>query len=73
MAKVKKVNENISFNYGSREADSGDTVMDVNISFENPADDSIIVHRLNTWLTAIGRSDLVVSYVEKRKGFDVSK
>jgi hypothetical protein len=68
MAKVKKVNENISFNYGSREADSGDTVMDVNISFENPADDSIIVHRLNTWLTAIGRSDLVVSYVEKKKG-----
>jgi hypothetical protein len=42
--------------------------MDVNISFENPADDSIIVHRLNTWLTAIGRSDLVVSYVEKKKG-----
>jgi hypothetical protein len=68
MAKVKKVNENISFNYGSREADSGDTVMDVNISFENPADDGIIVHRLNTWLTAIGRSDLVVNYVEKKKG-----
>lgn len=68
MAKVKKVNENISFNYGSREADSGDTVMDVNISFDNPADDSIIVHRLNTWLTAIGRSDLVVGYVEKKKG-----
>ena len=68
MAKVKKVNENFTLSYGSREADSGDTVMDVTINFDNPADDSIIVHRLNTWLKAIGRNDLTVSYVESKKG-----
>jgi hypothetical protein len=42
--------------------------MDVTINFDNPADDSIIVHRLNTWLKAIGRNDLAVGYVEHKKG-----
>ena len=60
MARALKINENFSLNYGSREADSGDTVMDCNISFDNPKDDSTIIHRLNTWLNAIGRSDIVV-------------
>jgi len=68
MAKVTKINENFTLSYNSREADSGDTVMDVTVNFDNPKDDSIIVHRLNTWLTAIGRADLTVSYVERKKG-----
>ena len=68
MAKITKINENFTLSFNSREADSGDTVMDVTINFDNPKDDSIVVHRLNTWLTAIGRTDLVVSYVERKKG-----
>jgi hypothetical protein len=68
MAKVTKINENFTLSFNSREADSGDTVMDVSINFDNPKDDGVIVHRLNTWLTAIGRTDLVVSYVERKKG-----
>ena len=68
MAKVTKINENFSLNYSSREADSGDTVMDCNINFDNPKDDSTIIHRLNTWLKAIGRSDIEVTPKEYPKG-----
>jgi hypothetical protein len=68
MAKVVKINENFSLNYGSREDSTGDTVMDCNISFDNPRDDSTIIHRLNTWLNAIGRSDIVVAPKEYPKG-----
>jgi len=68
MPKQVKINENFSLNFGSREADSGDTVMDVNISFDNPKDDSTIIHRLNTWLNAIGRTEIVVSSKEYPKG-----
>jgi hypothetical protein len=60
MAKVTKINESFSLNYSSREADSGDTVMDCNISFDTPKDDNVIVTRLNTWLRAINREDIVV-------------
>jgi hypothetical protein len=60
MAKVTKINESFSLNYSSREADSGDTVMDCNVSFDTPKDDNVIVSRLNTWLRAINREDIVV-------------
>lgn len=68
MAKTVKVNENFSLNYSSREDQSGDTVMDCNINFDNPKDDSIIVNRLNTWLQAIGKTELVVTYKERKLG-----
>lgn len=68
MAKTIKINESFSLNFSSREADSGDTVMDCNINFENPKDDSTVIHRLNTWLKAIGREDIVVSPKEHPKG-----
>lgn len=68
MAKTIKINENFSLNYSSREADSGDTVMDCNINFDNPKDDSTVIHRLNTWLKAIGRTDMEVVPKENPKG-----
>lgn len=68
MAKTVKINENFSLNYSSREDGSGDTVMDCNINFDNPKDDSTVIHRLNTWLKAIGRTDIVVQPVESVKG-----
>lgn len=61
MAKQEKINENFSLSYNSREDSSGDTVMDVSISFDNPKSDEAIMNRLNTWLQAIGRSNLIVS------------
>lgn len=68
MAKTIKINENFSLNFSSREDGTGDTIMDCNISFENPKDDSTIIHRLNTWLQAIGRTDIVVQPKELTKG-----
>jgi len=68
MGKTVKINENFSLNYSSREDGSGDTVMDCNINFDNPKDDSTVIHRLNTWLRAIGRTDIVVQPVESAKG-----
>jgi hypothetical protein len=68
MAKVLKVNENFSLSYNSREDQSGDTVADIDIRFDNPKDDSVIIKRLNTWLQAIGREDIVVSPKKFPKG-----
>jgi len=68
VAKSIKINESFSLNFSSREADSGDTVMDCNINFDNPKDDSTIIHRLNTWLKAIGRTDIEVTPKEYPKG-----
>jgi hypothetical protein len=68
MAKVLKVNENFSLSYNSREDQSGDTVADIDVRFDNPKDDSVIIKRLNTWLQAIGRDDIVVSPKKLPKG-----
>jgi hypothetical protein len=68
MSKILKVNENFSLSYNSREDQSGDTVADIDIRFDNPKDDSVIIKRLNTWLQAIGREDIVVSPKKLPKG-----
>jgi hypothetical protein len=68
MAKSIKINENFTLSFNSREDGTGDTVMDCNINFENPRDDSTIIHRLNTWLQAIGRTEIVVVPKEYPKG-----
>ena len=60
MAKSTKINENFSLNFSSREDQTGDTLMDCNINFDNPKDDAVLAERLNTWLAAIGRRQLVV-------------
>ena len=57
--KKVKVNENFSLRYNSREEDSGNTVMDLDINFDNPSEE-VLVSRLNTWLVAIGRDNLSV-------------
>lgn len=54
MAKTIKVNEDFSLRYNSREDQSGDTVMDLNVDFTNPKEQAVVAERLNTWLTAIG-------------------
>jgi len=68
MAKATKINESFSLNFSSREDQSGDSVMDCNINFDNPKDDSTLIHRLNTWLKAIGRSEIEVVSKEVNTG-----
>jgi hypothetical protein len=58
-----KINENFNLNYSSREQNTNDTVLDCNVSFENPKGDDIIIYRLNTWLEAIGRDQIIVTKV----------
>jgi hypothetical protein len=60
MARTQKINENFSLSYNSREDQSGDTVADIDIRFDNPKDDLVIISRLNTWLQAIGRAEIEV-------------
>ena len=60
MVKQVKVNETFSLDYSSREDQSGDTVADINVRFDNPKDDSVIVDRINRWLVAVGRANLQV-------------
>jgi hypothetical protein len=62
MPKQEKINENFSLSYNSREDSTGDTVMDVSINFDNPKSDGVIIHRLNTWLQAIGRHEIEVAF-----------
>ena len=59
-----KINENFNLSYSSREQNNSDTVMDCNVSFENPKSDDIIIYRLNTWLEAIGRDQIIVTQVK---------
>lgn len=68
MAKLVKINESFTLSYNSREDGSGETVMDCTINFENPRDDSVVIHRLNTWLQAIGRTEIVVEPESYSKG-----
>jgi len=68
MAKLVKINESFTLSYNSREDGSGETVMDCTINFENPRDDSVVIHRLNTWLQAIGRTEIVVEPISYPKG-----
>ena len=73
MAKNTKMNESFNLSYSSREDSTNDTVMDCNINFDNPKDDSTIIHRLNTWLQAIGRTDIEVVPVALPKGVNYGK
>ena len=66
MAKLVKINEDFSLRYNSREEQSGDTVLDLNVDFSNPKEQSTVATRLNTWLTAIGYMELEV-VVKKTK------
>ncbi len=68
MAKISKINENFTLIFNSREDSTNDSVMDIEVKFDNPRDDSVIIHRLNTWLVAIGKSSIVVSPVSLPKG-----
>jgi hypothetical protein len=43
-------------------------VADIDVRFDNPKDDTVLINRLNTWLKAIGREDIVVGSKKTTKG-----
>jgi len=65
MAK-EKINENFNLSFSSRDSNTSDTIMDCNISFENPRDDHAIVSKIATWLVAIGRTNIAVRLVNPK-------
>ncbi len=48
-----------SLSYRCRDEDTRQTIMDLDMNFENPSDE-VIMKRINTWLTAIGKDLEVV-------------
>lgn len=60
MSRTNKINENFNLTYNSRYDHNNDSDADISINFDNPKDDSVLVARLNTWLKAIGRDNIVV-------------
>ncbi|WJZ48341.1 hypothetical protein [Synechococcus phage DSL-LC02] len=46
--------------YQCRHGESRDTIMDLDVGFDNPTDE-VLQKRINTWLTAIGVNLEVVS------------
>lgn len=63
MSKDKQITENFNLSFSSRDRNTSDTILDCNISFENPTDD-VVMYRLNTWLEAIGRDEIIVTKVK---------
>ena len=45
--------------YSSRDESTRSTIMDLEVSFENPTEE-VLQQRINTWLTAIGTNLQVV-------------
>ena len=56
--------EHFTLRYSSTETDSGDSIMDLELNFDNPSENTLIA-RLNTWLIAIGRENLQV-YIDAK-------
>ncbi len=62
-----KMKEHFTLRYNSTL--DGETVMEWDLSFET-SDDNILVQRLNSWLLALGKTNLVVD--NTRTGSDVT-
>jgi hypothetical protein len=57
---AKEFTERFRLNYTCTEKQTGDTNFDLDINFENPKDVSKVASRLQTWLNAIGYSQIEV-------------
>jgi|APCry1669192647_1035423.scaffolds.fasta_scaffold00386_9 hypothetical protein len=58
------IKERFCLNFNSNENLSGDSIMDISMSFDNPTDE-ILIQRLNAWLKVIGRKNLEVKTKSK--------
>ena len=56
--------ENFSLRYTLNDDEKHDTLLNLEMNFDNPSDD-LFVKRLNTWLKAIGKQNLYVASVKK--------
>ena len=56
--------ERFCLSFNSNENVSGDSIMDISMSFDNPTDE-VLIQRLNAWLKVIGRKNLEVKNKSK--------
>jgi hypothetical protein len=63
--------EHFTLRYSSTESESGDSIMDLEMNFDNPSE-SILIARLNTWLKAIGRENLKICLDTKSNDTNIS-
>lgn len=54
--------ENFSLRYTLNDDEKHDTLLNLEMNFDNPSDD-LFVKRLNTWIKAIGKQNLQVSFI----------
>jgi hypothetical protein len=48
------ISRNYQLQFNSRNTVNSDTILEVNVSWENPINDAVIADRINAWLIAIG-------------------
>ena len=51
--------EHFTLRYSSTNGDTNDTIMELDMNFDNPCK-AVLFDRINIWLTAIGRSNLII-------------
>lgn len=73
---MKNINTRVRLNYTATDADSNDTLLDLDVSFDN-ADHQTLMDNINTWLTATGHGLVVkpkYGLVEpaQREGYEVA-
>ena len=54
--------ENFTLLYKLNDDEKHDTLLNLEMNFDNPSDD-LFVKRLNTWIKAIGKQNLQVSFI----------
>jgi hypothetical protein len=51
--------EHFTLRYSSTNSDTNDTIMELDMNFDNPSK-AVLIDRINIWLTAIGRPNLII-------------
>lgn len=54
-----KMKEHFTLRYSSTNGETNDTIMELDMNFDNPSK-AVLIDRINIWLTAIGRSNLII-------------
>ena len=57
---MNTVNKRFRLNYTETDKESGDTQIDIDITFENPKDFRVLKEKLNTFLEASGNGVLYI-------------
>jgi hypothetical protein len=59
------ISRNYQLQFNSRNTANSDTILEVNVSWENPINDAVIADRINAWLVAIGANLEVVEQTKR--------